>query len=173
MQARTAIYPGTFDPVTLGHLDLIKRSAGVVDTLIVAIAESSSKNALFSVEKRKQLLSDCIAEMRDRGDLPANSEIKVASFSSLLVEFAAKEKACMIIRGLRAVSDYDYEMQMAGVNARLNPDIPTLFLAASECHQFVSSRLTKEVARMGGAIESMVCPKVAQELRQALCGASA
>jgi len=165
--SRTGIYPGTFDPVTLGHLDLIKRAAGTVDTLIVAIAKGSAKTALFSVERRKQLLEGDIGELEANGMLPPGAKVVVTSFSGLLVDFAAKENASMIIRGLRAVSDYDYEMQMAGINARLNPDIPTVFLAASECHQFVASRWSKEVARMGGDLSSMVSPRVAEALTQA------
>ncbi|MET0155376.1 MAG: pantetheine-phosphate adenylyltransferase [Rickettsiales bacterium] len=168
MPVRTGIYPGTFDPVTLGHLDLIKRAAGVVDALVVAIAEGSAKTALFSVEARKELLAGDISDMKAKGELPEEASVTVASFSGLLVDFAAGQRATMIIRGLRAVSDYDYEMQMAGVNARLNPHVPTVFLAASECHQFVASRWAKEVARMGGDLSSMVSPRVATALRSAL-----
>lgn len=161
---KIGIYPGSFDPVTLGHQDIMRRAFSVADVLIVAVAENSSKTPLFSVEERKDMLRAEAELLRRSGALRGNAEIRVESFQGLLVDFAEANGAGFVIRGLRAVSDFEYEMQMAGVNARLDPALSTVFLAASECHQFIASRFVKEAARMGGSVGDMVSPHVAEAL---------
>ena len=145
---RIALYPGTFDPVTNGHLDIMKRACKICDTLIIAVAENDE--AVASSEKLKK-----------QTDL-----IKVKSFNNLLIEFAKINSVSMIIRGLRAVSDFDYEFQMAGMNSRLNSKIETIFLMASETNQFVASRFVKEVASFGGDVSSFVPPNVYQAIKK-------
>jgi pantetheine-phosphate adenylyltransferase len=154
MAERTGIYPGTFDPVTNGHLDIIGRAARLVDRLVIGVAENTGKGPLFTLEERVELVREECAPVAARTGTP----IEVKHFATLLVHFAGSEKACMLIRGLRAVSDFDYELQMAGMNYRLDHEIETVFLMASERHQFISSRLVKEVAILGGDISSFVPP---------------
>lgn len=148
------LYPGTFDPVTNGHLDVIARAARLLDKLVVGVAINTGKGPLFTLEERVDLVRAEIAEIASRNDMV----IDVIPFDTLLVDFARKVGASMIVRGLRAVSDFDYEFQMTGVNYRLAPDVETVFLMASERHQFIASRLVKEVARLGGDISSFVPP---------------
>ncbi|MGB2097844.1 MAG: pantetheine-phosphate adenylyltransferase, partial [Candidatus Puniceispirillales bacterium] len=144
-----AIYPGTFDPVTRGHIDIIARAATITDKLIVSVAADGGKTALFSLDERVQMVKHHIDEIqKNNGSIQA--EITVQSFSGLLMHFAEDQKAKMIIRGLRAVTDFDYEFQMTGMNRRLNPNIETVFLMASETNQFISSRMVKEIAQLGG-----------------------
>ena len=158
-----AIYPGSFDPVTNGHIDIIARAATMTDRLIVGVAEDSSKAPLFSVEQRVAMLQEQIALIRKQnGDITA--EIEVAAFSGLLMHFAETQQAKMIFRGLRAVTDFDYEFQMTGMNRRLNPRIETVFLMASETNQFISSRMVKEIVGLGGDIGSFVPPSVKDAL---------
>lgn len=157
-EKRTGVYPGTFDPVTNGHLDVIARAARLVDRLVVGVAINSGKGPLFSLDERVELVK---AET-DTISAQAGSEIIVVPFTGLLVEFARQSQARMIIRGLRAVSDFDYEFQMAGMNHRLAPDVETVFLMASETNQFISSRFVKEVATLGGDVTSFV-PKLTLE----------
>jgi pantetheine-phosphate adenylyltransferase len=152
---RTGIYPGTFDPVTNGHLDVIARAARLVDRLVVGVAINAGKGPLFPLDERVELVK---AET-DAISTAVGSEIVVVPFTGLLVEFARQSEASMIIRGLRAVSDFDYEFQMAGINHRLAPDVETVFLMASETNQFISSRFVKEVATLGGDVSSFV-PKL-------------
>ena len=159
-ETRTGVYPGTFDPITLGHLDIIRRATRVVDRLIVGIAMNDGKGPLFSLEERLAMVEADIAGI-DVG----STRIEVRAFEGLLVSFAEQEGACLIVRGLRAVSDFEYEFQMTGMNARLKPDIETLFLMASERHQFISSRFVKEICRLGGDISQFVTAPVAQRLR--------
>jgi pantetheine-phosphate adenylyltransferase len=158
---RIAIYPGTFDPVTNGHLDIIGRGTAVVDRLIVGVAVNAGKGPLFGLEERVALLKDEI------GHFPAAvaRKIEVRPFSSLLMRFAEECNAGVILRGLRAVSDFEYEFQMAGMNHRLNPTVETVFLMASETHQFISSRFVKEIARLGGDVTSFVSPRVAARMQ--------
>lgn len=151
MKTRTGVYPGTFDPVTNGHVDIIRRAAHVVDHLVVAVATNDGKTPLFTLEERVAMLEAEIATM----DV-APGTIEVASFDTLLVDFVRKKEASIIVRGLRAVSDFEYEFQMTGMNARLAPDIETVFLMASDRHQFISSRFVKEIGRLGGDIQSFV-----------------
>jgi pantetheine-phosphate adenylyltransferase len=154
MPERVGVYPGTFDPVTNGHLDIIARAARMLDRLVVGVARNSGKGPLFPVEERVELVQaecDIIA--------PRNGvHIEVVSFESLLIDFARSHGARVIVRGLRAVSDFDYEFQMAGMNYRLDSEIETIFLMASEHHQFISSRFVKEIARLGGDITTFVPP---------------
>ena len=165
MGNRIAIYPGTFDPLTLGHLDILRRAATVCDELIVGVAENTGKNPLFTVEERIKLVQQVI-ENEVKNDVNAN--IKVLGFNNLLVEFAHEQGASMIIRGLRAVSDFEYEFQMASANKRLHHSIETLFLMAAEQQHFVASRLVKEVAQYGGEIRSFVPEIVANAIAEKL-----
>ena len=165
MGNRIAIYPGTFDPLTLGHLDILRRAATVCDELIVGVAENTGKNPLFTVEERIKLVQQVI-ENDVKNDIRTN--IKVMGFNNLLVEFAHEQGASMIIRGLRAVSDFEYEFQMASANKRLHHSIETLFLMAAEQQHFVASRLVKEVAQYGGEIRSFVPEIVANAIAEKL-----
>ncbi|MGB0181137.1 MAG: pantetheine-phosphate adenylyltransferase [Candidatus Puniceispirillales bacterium] len=162
-----AIYPGTFDPVTRGHIDIIARAATITDKLIVSVAADGGKTALFSLDERVQMVKHHIDEIqKSNGSIQA--EITVQSFSGLLMHFAEDQKAKMIIRGLRAVTDFDYEFQMTGMNRRLNPNIETVFLMASETNQFISSRMVKEIAQLGGDISSFVPAQVKDALLKKL-----
>ena len=155
------MYPGSFDPLTNGHLDLIDRSVRLADKLIIAILRNEQKQALFTVEERIQIVREVLG---------ARPDIEVTSFDGLLVDFAAQCGASVIIRGIRAVSDYEYELQMALMNRRLRPEIETVFLMASEAHSFVSSRLVKEVIGLGGNISGLVPRSVEVRLRERLLG---
>ncbi len=149
---RIGLYPGTFDPVTNGHIDIIGRSVRLMDRLVIGVAINTGKGPLFSVEERVELVQAETSEIAHRN----GTIIEVVPFQGLLIDFARKLGACMIVRGLRAVTDFDYEFQMAGMNYRMAPDIETVFLMASERHQFIASRLVKEVAALGGDISSFV-----------------
>jgi pantetheine-phosphate adenylyltransferase len=154
---RTGIYAGSFDPVTMGHVDIMRRASTLVDRLIIGVAEHNSKERfLFSSKQRCTFIKEHI-------HFPADVQV----ISGLLVDFAKENKANVLFRGLRVVADFDYELQMAMMNTRLAPDIETVFLMASEKHQFIASRLVKEVARLGGNIDSFVPPRVAEALRDA------
>ena len=142
-----AIYPGSFDPLTNGHLDLIARAAKIFDHLVVAILRNSSKNPLFTVEERVAMLSEGIAEF---------DNVSISTFDGLLVEFAREQRAHAVVRGIRAISDYEYEFQMALMNRRLSPDVETIFLMPDAKYSFVSSRLVKEVFELGGSIDGLV-----------------
>jgi pantetheine-phosphate adenylyltransferase len=148
------LYPGTFDPVTNGHLDIIARGARLVHRLVVGVAISTGKDPLFDLEERVHLVRAETANIAEH----TGTEIEVRPFRALLVDFAREVGAGMILRGLRAVADFDYELQMAGMNHRLDPGIETVFLMAGETNQFIASRLVKEIARMGGDISSFVPP---------------
>ena len=149
---RVGLYPGTFDPVTNGHTDIIFRAARLVDRLVVGVAANIGKSPLFPLEERVELVQAETAVIAER----SGTEIEVVSFDGLLVGFAGQIGANVIVRGLRAVSDFDYEFQMAGMNYRLDAAIETVFLMASERHQFISSRFVKEIARLGGDVSSFV-----------------
>jgi len=163
---RVGLYPGTFDPVTNGHLDVIGRAARLLDRLVVGVSVSTGKAPLFSLEERVELVQAEIAEISDRN----GTIIEVLPFEGLLVDFARQVGASMIVRGLRAVTDFDYEFQMAGMNYRMAPDVETVFLMASERHQFIASRLVKEVAALGGDISSFVPPLTLQRTLKRLRG---
>ncbi len=151
---RIGLYPGTFDPVTNGHIDVIGRAARLLDKLVVGVAINTGKGPLFPLEERVELVKAEIAQIAKKN----GTVIEVLPFDTLLVHFARKVGASMIVRGLRAVSDFDYEFQMAGMNYRLDPNVETVFLTASERHQFIASRLVKEIAFLGGDISSFVPP---------------
>jgi pantetheine-phosphate adenylyltransferase len=156
-----ALYPGSFDPITNGHLDLIQRGSALFDKLFVAILRNDEKQALFSVDERIEMLREVVQPFPN---------VEVGSFDGLLVEYAAHCGASVIIRGIRAVSDYEYELQMALMNRRLRPDIETVFLMASEANSFLSSKLVKEVIRLGGKITGLVPPSIEGKLRKRLLG---
>ena len=158
--ARRGVYPGTFDPPTNGHRDIISRATRVVDRLIIAVAVNAGKEPLFSLEERAAMVEEEVVGIRAE----TGSEIEVRPFDNLLTEFATSVGAAVIIRGLRAVSDFEYEFQMAGMNARLNPAVETVFLMASDRHQFISSRFVKEIGRMGGEVSHFVSPHIRQRM---------
>jgi pantetheine-phosphate adenylyltransferase len=155
---RVALYPGTFDPITNGHLDIISRAARLVDKLVVGVAMNAGKGPIFDIEERADLVRAETEAIAKTG----GAVIEVRAFDTLLIAFAREVGAGMIVRGLRAVSDFDYEFQMAGMNYRLDHDIETVFLMASEHHQFISSRFVKDIAALGGDISSFV-PKLTLE----------
>ena len=154
MKRRVGVYPGTFDPITNGHIDIITRAARLMDRLVIGLGRNTGKAPLFPLEERIELVRQECAGIADR----TGTEIDVVCFDGLLIDFARVDHAQMIVRGLRAVSDFDYEFQMAGMNYRMDPEIETIFLMASEHHQFISSRFVKEVALLGGDISSFVPP---------------
>jgi pantetheine-phosphate adenylyltransferase len=156
-----ALYPGSFDPITNEHLDLIHRGSALFDKLTVAVLRNDEKEALFSVQERIEMLTEVVQGLPN---------VEVGSFDGLLVEYAAHCGASVILRGIRAVSDYEYELQMALMNRRLRPDIETVFLMASEAHSFLSSKLVKEVIRLGGKITGLVPPSIEGRLRKRLLG---
>ena len=152
-----AVYPGSFDPLTNGHLDLIQRGSKLFDRLIVSVLRNESKQPLFTVEERKEMLLEAAGEYRN---------VEVDSFDGLLVDHAAARSAAVILRGIRAISDYEYELQMALMNRRLRADVETVFMMAGESHSFISSRLVKEVFALGGNIGDMVPPNVEARLKK-------
>jgi len=153
---RVAVYPGSFDPITKGHEDLIHRSLGFVDRMIVAVAVNVAKQPLFSFEERVALIRECVPDKR----------VEVQSFDGLLVEFAKKVDATVIVRGLRAVSDFEYEFQMALMNRNLGPHIETVFLVPAFDLTYLSSSLVREVARFGGDVSALVHPAVQKALKR-------
>ncbi len=152
---RIGVYPGTFDPITKGHMDIVARAAKVLDHLIVAVAHNPGKGPLFGIDERVEMIEDEIAGLRTSG-----YAVSVRPFDNLLIHFAQECDASVIVRGLRAVSDFEYEFQMAAMNTRLNPRVETVFLMASENHQFIASRLVKDVAVFGGDIKTFVPKQV-------------
>ena len=153
---RTIIYPGSFDPITLGHVDLVNRSTRLFDNVILAVAGDSSKKLLFSYEQRIDLCREVLSDI---------DGIEVMGFRGLLADFAQDKNACALLRGLRAVSDFEFEFQLANMNRRLAPEIESLFLTPSEQYSFISSSLVKEVASLGGNITEFVHPAVAAALQ--------
>ena len=159
---RIGMYPGTFDPVTKGHLDIIERATRVVDSLIVAVAVNAGKEPLFTLDERIQMLeAEAVSVSASFG-----AKIEVRPFDKLLMDFARDASASLVVRGLRAVSDFEYEFQMTGMNARLAPQIETVFLMASEGTQFISSRLIKEISALGGDVSEFVTDRVRQRLNE-------
>lgn len=150
------LYPGTFDPVTNGHIDIIKRATRIVDKLVIGVAINPGKGPIFTLEERVEMVREEIAECS------AEVEIDVIPFDKLLMQMADDVGAQVVIRGLRAVSDFEYEYQMVGMNARLNPNVETVFLMAEARHQAIASKLVKEIAMFGGDIASFVPPRVAK-----------
>ena len=149
------VYPGSFDPITRGHEDLVRRAAKLFDEVIVGIAESPTKQPFFSLEERVDMARQVLA------DLPG---VKVVGFSGLLMKFLAEQGATVVLRGLRAVSDFEYELQLAGMNRKLNPEVETLFLTPSEQYMFVSASLVREIARLGGDVGEFVHPLINSRL---------
>jgi pantetheine-phosphate adenylyltransferase len=159
-KARIGVYPGTFDPITLGHLDIARRAAHLVDRLVIGVTTNPSKEPMFAVAERMAMVR------REIHGIPGN--IDVVEFDSLLMDFAEAQGASMILRGLRAVADFEYEFQMAGMNQQLNDDIETVFLMADVSLQPIASKLVKEIARYGGKIEKFVTPAVAADVARHL-----
>ena len=155
MTRRVAVYPGTFDPITLGHLDIIRRGTHLVDRLVVGVTTNPSKSPMFAVEERVAMV---------RRELADIASVEVVEFNSLLMDFAEAQGAGLILRGLRAVADFEYEYQMAGMNQKLNDDIETVFLMADVSLQPIASNLVKEIARYGGPIDKFVTPAVAADV---------
>jgi pantetheine-phosphate adenylyltransferase len=158
MSQRIGVYPGTFDPITNGHTDIIRRALHVVDRLVIGVARNDAKGPLFSTDERVAIVRDEVAA------LDGGARIEIVPFDILLMSFAESVGASVIVRGLRAVSDFEYEFQMAGMNARLNPNIETVFLMASDRYQFISSRFVKEIGALGGDVSHFVSPRVAERL---------
>ena len=156
MTIRTGVYPGTFDPITLGHMDIIRRGAKLVDRLVIGVTTNPSKSPMFTVDERMAMVQREVAGI--------GGEIHVVSFDSLLMDFAEREGASVIVRGLRAVADFEYEYQMAGMNQQLNNRIETVFLMADVALQPIASRLVKEIAMYGGGIGKFVPPTVRDEV---------
>jgi pantetheine-phosphate adenylyltransferase len=154
-----AIYPGSFDPITNGHLDLIERGSRMFDRLIVAVLRNDAKKPLFTVEERKEMLREV---------LHVYPHVEIDSFDGLLVDYASARQATVLLRGIRAISDYEYELQMALMNRRLRPEIETVFMMANEAYSFISSRLVKEVFSLGGNIAGLVPPSVEAQLNTRL-----
>ena len=154
---RVALYPGTFDPLTLGHIDIVERAMKLVDHLVIGVASNPSKSPLFTLKERTAMIRRETEALASKG----RATIEVLPFDDLLIEFAKKVGAGMIVRGLRAVSDFEYEFQMVGMNQRLNPDIEIVFLMADPRHQAIASRLVKEIAMLGGDVAPFTSPHVA------------
>jgi pantetheine-phosphate adenylyltransferase len=155
--ANRVIYPGTFDPVTNGHIDIITRAANIFPDLIVAVASNHSKRPFFSLEMRIKLIEEALQDLKT---------VKVMGFSSLLIDFVHEQKAGIILRGLRAVNDFEYEFQLAGMNKKLSPDIETIFLTPSEHLMFISSTLVREIATLNGDVSQFVPASVVDALKQ-------
>jgi len=159
IKKRIAVYPGTFDPITLGHEDLVRRAAHLFDEVIVAVAGSTNKATLFSLQERVQLAQNVFADY---------GNVKVVGFSGLLMQFVQDQHAQVVVRGLRAASDFEYEFQLAGMNRKLYPKLETLFLTPSEQYMFVSSSLVREVAKLGGHVDQFVSRSVEDAIRAKL-----
>jgi pantetheine-phosphate adenylyltransferase len=166
MTRRVGIYPGTFDPITNGHSDIIRRALHVVDHLVIGVARNDAKGPLFSTDERVEIVRDEMQHLENGGA----ERIEVKAFDTLLMHFAQSVGAGVILRGLRAVSDFEYEFQMAGMNARLNPGIETVFLMASDRYQFISSRFVKEIGALGGDVSHFVSPRVAARVLDRYAG---
>ena len=167
MTRRISIYPGTFDPLTFGHIDIIERAARLGNQLIVAVAENSGKQPLFSVDERTENVEAEVQQINKNNNFHA--PVLVKNFSGLLTDFAESQGAHVVIRGLRAVADFEYEFQMASINKRLHGELETVFLMAAEQQHFVASRFVKEVSRFGGDVSSFVPENVAKKLATKLC----
>jgi pantetheine-phosphate adenylyltransferase len=158
---RKIVYPGTFDPLTRGHEDLVRRASAIFDEVVLAVAANASKNPFFSLEERLAMAETALA------DIPA---ARVVSFSGLLVDFLRVQKTGLVLRGLRAVSDFEYEFQLAGMNRALSPGIETVFLTPSERYMFISASMVREIARLGGDVTQFVSPLIAERFTAKLAG---
>ena len=155
---RIALYPGTFDPMTNGHLDIIRRAMRLCDKLVIGVAINRDKGPLFSLEERTEMVISALS------DMDSDCQVEVVPFEGLLMHFVESVGASVIIRGLRAVSDFEYEFQMVGMNRKLNPEVETVFLMSDVQNQAIASRLVKEIARLGGDVSSFVTPSVKKRL---------
>lgn len=155
MPRKIAVYPGSFDPITFGHIDIINRGLRIFDNVIIAVARNSTKNALFSVEERVELIREVLSD---------NERAKVDTFDGLLIDYVLSQKATVIIRGLRAVSDFEYEFQIAQMNRSISQDVETLFMMTSVPYSYLSSSIVKEVSSLKGPVEGLVPPLVKQAL---------
>lgn len=160
---RRAIYPGSFDPVTNGHLDIIERGCKLFDEIIIGILVNPDKQPLFTVEERQEMLTEVV-----KGISKGDCTLRVDSFSGLLVNYAVAQHADVIVRGIRAISDYEYELQMALMNRRLQPGIETVFMMPAEIYSYVSSRLVKEVFQLGGVVTGLVPPLIEKRMKEKL-----
>lgn len=158
---RRAIYPGSFDPVTNGHLDIIERGCKLFDEIIIAILVNPEKQPFFTVEERSEMLTEVLQHIHQ-----GSCKLQVDSFSGLLVQYAVAQQADVIVRGIRAISDYEYELQMALMNRRLEPNIETVFMMPAESYSYVSSRLVKEVFQLGGTVEGLVPPLIESRMKE-------
>ena len=152
-----AVYPGTFDPLTRGHEDLVRRASTLFDKIVLAIADSKAKRPYFTLDERIAMAREVLGDVKN---------VEVTGFSSLLTEFVRKQGARVVLRGLRAVSDFEYEFQLAGMNRNLYPEMETVFLTPSEQHMFISATLVREIASLGGDVSEFVHPKVARKLKE-------
>jgi len=162
-ELRVGVYPGTFDPVTNGHMDVVRRALRLVDQLVIAPAISEGKGPLFSIAERVAILEDEIAHLDDPALAP---RISVKPFDTLLMQFVESVGATVVVKGLRTVSDFEYEFQMSSLNAHLNPGVESVFLMSSDRHQFISSRFIREISRMGGDVSPFVSPRVKTRLEK-------
>ena len=161
MLMRRAIYPGSFDPVTNGHLDIIERGCKLFDEIIIAILINPEKQPFFTIEERREMLADVL-----KGIQTSNCKVRVDAFEGLLVQYAVAQNANAIVRGIRAISDYEYELQMALMNRRLEPSIETVFMMPAETYSYVSSRLVKEVFQLGGKLAGLVPSQVQKRMKE-------
>src|SRR5258708_19155680 len=152
-----AVYPGTFDPLTRGHEDLVRRASTLFDSLILAVADSQAKRTFFSLQERVEMAREVLGGLKN---------VQVVGFSGLLIEFVRQHGARVVLRGLRAVSDFEYEFQLAGMNRSLYPDFETIFLTPSEQHMFISATLVREIASLGGGLSHFLCPPIESKLKQ-------
>jgi pantetheine-phosphate adenylyltransferase len=159
--SKTAVYPGSFDPITNGHVDIIERAAQVFDRVIVAVAHNRKKQGLFTVEERIEMIAEACAHLPN---------VAVAQFEGLTADFVRERQATVLVRGLRAISDFEFELQMALMNKTLNPDVETMFMMTSVEWSFLSSSVVREVASFGGSVEGLVPPRVAERLRAKFAG---
>ena len=168
---RIGVYPGTFDPITNGHIDIIRRASKMMDKLIVGAARNPGKGPMFSLDERTEMVRDELEAIhQDNRRTGHHCEIEVTSFGNLLMHFAEENNARFIIRGLRAVSDFDYEFQMASMNAKMAPDVETVCLMASDKYQFIASSLVKEIAKLKGDVSQFVSPRITERLIERLGG---
>jgi pantetheine-phosphate adenylyltransferase len=159
---RIGVYPGTFDPITNGHTDVILRATKLVDRLVIGVARNIGKGPLFSTDERVEIVREEIAHLTDA---ETRKRVEVKPYDTLTMHFAVEQGASVIVRGLRAVSDFEYEFMMAGMNYRLNPHVETMFLMASDKYQFIASRFVKDIAQLGGDVSHFVSPRVVQRIK--------